>query len=114
MAGGKSTTHSMKRVTGRFGLPDAAVDRQVMNALARGTKREKFYGPVRKYLDHLYRKGCNMQSATDIIVYNDNIYLFAGSILVTAWPMPNGLRDHEQKQRLSYREKDASVFAPFD
>lgn len=105
------STHGGKRIAQRLGLPDCALERQTSNALARGIKREKFRGPLRKYLDWLWRKGQYQQAATDIKVYNDNIYLFAGPVLVTAWPMPSEYMEvkNGQEQRLPSYPKDGAV-----
>lgn len=80
------------RVKKRLGLPTKAIPRQVNNAYSRGRKREEFKGPIRKYLDFLWYKGRNTQAATDIIVYGNAIFLFAGRILVTSWPLPARFR----------------------
>lgn len=104
MASGEVSSHAVIRGKGRFGLSEKAWMRTVSNALARGKKRECFYGPMRKYLDFLWRKGQRLQAATNIIVYNDAIFLFAGTILVTAWPVPRGLRDVKEQRVSSYQE----------
>lgn len=97
MTGGDYSSHGAERIRGRLGLPAKAVERQVGNALARGMKREKFKGPLRQYLDKLWRKGLAMQSATNIVVYQDNVFLFAGSVLVTAWPLPGRFLDGKEQ-----------------
>ena len=105
------TTHGAKRIAQRLGLPSNAVERQAANAYARGVKRVKIRGPLRKYLDWLLAKGLYLQAATDIRVYNDHIYLFAGETLVTAWPMPLQFMEEKngQEQRLSDHPQDATV-----
>jgi hypothetical protein len=115
MAFGETSTssHGVIRGKGRFGLSDKAFERTVANARARGKKRECFYGPMRKYLDHLWRKGIRTQAATDIFVYNDAIFLFAGTILVTAWPVPRGLSDGKE-QRVSRYQEAETVYAAFN
>lgn len=113
MVSGEVTSHAAIRGKGRFGLSEKAWARTVANALARGKKRECFYGPMRKYLDHLWRKGQRLQAATNIIVYNDAIFLFAGTILVTAWPVPRGLRDVKE-QRVSDHQEAELVHAALD
>jgi hypothetical protein len=115
MGSGKTSlsSHGAIRGLGRFGLSDKAFERTVANARARGKKRECFYGPMRKYLDHLWRKGLRTQAATDIYVYNDAIFLFAGAILVTAWPVPRGLSDVKE-QRLSGYQETEIVHASLD
>lgn len=86
------TKHGEERIRGRLGLPARAVERMARNALARGKKRTEFTGPLRSYLDKLYRRGMMENRATDIIVYNHVIYLFCNRHLLTCWKVPSKLK----------------------
>ena len=99
------SSHGEKRVKMRLGLPAKAVDREVANAYARGKRRTEFTGLIRKYLDNLYAKGVNSGSATDIVVHGNNIFLFAGSILVTTWPLPPQHRIRKAKRKTTEEEE---------
>jgi hypothetical protein len=85
---GFASSHGVERIRGRLGLPAKAVERTVNNALARGQKRTEFSGSLRRYLDRLWHRGRELNAAENIIVYGNTIYLFAGTLLVTAWPLP--------------------------
>ena len=93
--GGGASAHGTERVRQRLGLPAKAVDRAVRNALARGTKRTEFSGSLRRYLDLLWHKGRERNAADNIIVYGQIIYLFAGDLLVTTWPLPPKYRNRK-------------------
>lgn len=104
----RTTTHGDLRVKQRLGLPAKAVAREVANAYARGIRREKFTGIFRKYLDKLHMKGVNTNTATDIIVHGNHIYLFAGTVLVTNWPVPKEYRAGLEKGRKNAKVHDLS------
>lgn len=86
------TSHGHQRMRERLKIPPRAVDRMANNARIRGRNRTDFKGPLRKYLDFLWKKGQHMQAAEDILVYGNNVYLFAGNVLVTTWNVPKSLR----------------------
>lgn len=88
----KVTKHAALRIRTRLGLPRRAVERAASNAMARGRKRTEFSGPLRRYLDKVYHKGVADNAATDIRVYGQFIYLFAGPYLLTCWRIPAKFR----------------------
>lgn len=91
-----------------MGLPWRAVRRSAQNAYMRGRRRHEFKGRFRKYLDGLYEKGQATQSATDIVVYGDNIFLFAGNCLVTMWPVIDSVwRVENADGKKSYQQMPA-------
>lgn len=90
----------------RLGLPARATERAAANALVRGIKRTKFSGNLRRYLDALYHKGKRENSAQNIIVYGDVVYLFAGDILVTTWPLPSRFRGYKRKNNAEVSDRE--------
>jgi hypothetical protein len=95
--GVKVSVHAERRIRERLKLPITAAKRAAENAKARGKPRTTFKGRFRRYLDHLHRKGQDLQAGAEIIVYGEGIYLFAGDTLVTIYPRKWG--DHHDKEQ---------------
>jgi len=82
------TKHGGLRVRQRLGLPAKATQRMVDNALTRGKDRTFFSGSLRRYLDALWHNSRSLGAANRIIVYGNNIFLFAEDTLITTWALP--------------------------
>ena len=93
------TTHGEERVADRLGLPQRRIEQAVANAYVRGKRREQIRGPLRDYLDKRYRKGVRENTATNLIVFGGNIYLFEGNTLVTMWPIPEQFKCQQNPSR---------------
>lgn len=96
----KITAHGEERLRKRIGIPARATERSARNAKVRGKKRTEFSGPVRRYLDKLHYRGKLENKATDIVVYGQVIYLFAGEYLLTCWRLPNKFLKQTNAQRI--------------
>ena len=58
-------------------------------AFEEGKSHEEFSGSFASYLMMVYHK---QETATNMRVYAGHLFLFAGDILVTAWPVPSQYR----------------------
>lgn len=84
------TDHADMRLRKRMGLPRKAVDRMVAKALAEGAGHGDFSGSFRRYLDRVYLKE---RHANNMRVLGGYLYLFAGTSLITCWPIPPKYRN---------------------
>ncbi|AXQ68598.1 hypothetical protein HOU00_gp059 [Caulobacter phage CcrPW] len=82
--------HADFRVRKRMGIPRKAVDRMVTKALADGASHSAFSGSMKRYLDHVYLKEGR---ANNMKVHAGYLFLFAGSTLITCWPLPPKYRN---------------------
>lgn len=87
------TRHASKRLRERVGIPKKSANGQAEKALRYGRSRTLYTGSVRKYLDLLWHRGQQLGGATDIIVYANSVYLFAGKYMITMWPLPKKFRE---------------------
>ena len=87
------TGHGASRLRKRLGVPKRAVARMATKALADGYKPSDFPSHARRLLDGVTpHRGVNEQPAA-IRVYNQHLFLFAGTVLITAWRLrPDWLR----------------------
>lgn len=81
--------HALLRGRERFSLTKRSVKRLAVYAYKNGLTQEDCRGPLKRYVDDLWMKE---KDASNIRVYGDNIFLFAGNILVTLYQLPNELR----------------------
>ena len=84
------TVHGSRRATERIGIPKKAVDRNAEAALTKGLCHSEANGPLRKYLAALYNR--YGQSAGNIRVYGNFVYIFNGHILITVLNLPTEYR----------------------
>jgi hypothetical protein len=84
--GVKVTAHGELRLRKRLKLPERALERTARNAYLRGKRASDFKGRFRKYLEYLHRKNLPLHGNVDIAVYGENIFIFAGTTLITTWP----------------------------
>ena len=83
------TDHAQKRIRERVGLPKRAVEKNAERALKKGIKHSQLSGRVKKFVDALYFK---YQTANNIRIYENSVYLFAGGILITVIDLPQKYR----------------------
>ena len=86
------SSHAEQRLKQRLGLPIRAARRAALNAYIRGARHGDFKGPLRKYIERRRKTGYDENSADDIAVYAGNLYCFAGTTLITVWPVPEKLK----------------------
>lgn len=79
------TDHAAKRTKERVGLPKRVVWKNAERALSDGIKHGQTRGALRRYLDGLYFK---RETANNIRVYCDYVYIFHNEMLITVFPLP--------------------------
>lgn len=89
------TRHANKRLRERIGIPKKSAVGQVEKARRFGRSRLLYTGNMRKYLDLLWHRGQQLGGATDIVVYANSVYLFAGDFMITMWPLPKKFRERK-------------------
>lgn len=83
------TNHSERRFKERTGLPKRLVAKKAAEALERGITHAEATGPLRKYYDKLY---LDHQTANNIRVMHNMVYIFYFDVLITVFPLPQSLR----------------------
>jgi hypothetical protein len=74
----------------RLGLPKKLAQSQAAEAYQAGSGQARFKGKFRRYLDKLGR-----EYQTSPIVHKGVIFIFGGTKLITAWPVPQQFRDYK-------------------
>ena len=80
------TDHAEKRVRDRVGVKKNVVDKVTQKALKNGITHNETAGSLKRYMDKLY---LSHKKATNMRIYNRNIYLFDDNILITVINLPN-------------------------
>lgn len=86
--------HAKDRIRERCGLPKKSVERNAMLALQKGLTHNEATGRLKKYFDWLYFQNRN---GNNIRVYNNHVYIFKGTALITVLPLPHVYRSAVQK-----------------
>ena len=84
------TRHADRRIRQRVGLPRSAVERNAQAALEHGLRHAETAGNLHRYLQALYYK---YESANNTRIYNDQVYIFHNTILITVFPLPRQYRN---------------------
>lgn len=95
----KMTEHSYDMSKKRLGISKKAAEKEAEKALRYGLKHSETNGNLRKYLDKEYLA---YGVANNMRIYHRNLYIFAGSRLITVIHLPNNLcslADKLQKQK---------------
>ena len=69
-----------------MGVPKKAVGRLAQAALAGGIRRKDTTGSLRRYLDYVYHYN---ETADNIRVYAEKVWIFAGDTLITVLDLPS-------------------------
>lgn len=93
----KITEHAYERGKERLSLKHDSLDRLAETAYHTGLKHSETKGKLRKYIDKLWFTN---QTANNIKIYGENIFIFSKNLLITVYQLPNDLRKyikHSQK-----------------
>ena len=96
------TDHAAKRSKERLGLPKGVTSKNAERALHRGIKHGDTSGSLRRYLDGLYLK---RETANNIRIYCNNVYIFHNEMLITVFPLPQEFRKTVEKLRKELAKK---------
>ena len=86
------TKHSKKRIKERMGLPKKSIQRQATLAIERGYSHRETKGNLRKYIDRVY---LSHRQGNNIKVYNNHIFVFQNTILITVLKIPAKLQGNK-------------------
>lgn len=79
------TQHAHQRGRERLGLGRAALERTAEIALGEGFKHSDARGKLKRWIDRIYFA---QRSANNVRIHGEQLFLFAGSTLVTVFPVP--------------------------
>ena len=83
------TRHAKKRMKERLGLPRSALQKAADRAFEEGRTHSEFNGSAKRYLDSLWFMN---KRIGHLRIYGGQVYIFAGTTLVTVYPVPQKLR----------------------
>lgn len=82
--------HADERTRKRMGVPRSAVRKLAAKAMSEGITRYETHGPLRRYLDALYHYN---ETANNIRVWGDRVWIFSDHTLVTVINLPQKYRN---------------------
>lgn len=83
------TRHAVERTKRRVGVPKGAAAKNAERALQDGIKHSDTAGSLNRYFTALYFRH---QTADNIRIYCDMVYIFVGERLITVYPLPQRYR----------------------
>ena len=83
------TNHAARRTKERLGLPKKLSHKNAENALRYGIRHSDTSGSLNRYISALYWKH---ETANNIRIYCNNVYIFHGETLITIFPLPQKYR----------------------
>ena len=86
-----ATNHAFSRAKERLGLNKSGLNNLMHKAEREGRDRSMVRGGLRNYMNDLWAKN---QTADNIKVYGENIFVFDGRVLITLYPVPKKFRKH--------------------
>lgn len=99
------TDHAEGRFQERVGLPKRLATKKAREALERGITHAETTGSLRKYFDRLY---LSHETANNIRVYHNNVYIFSYDTLITVYPLPHSLRKIAMKISREKQDGDSN------
>ena len=84
-----TTNHGAKRVRKRIGIKKKAVNAMRDAAFEKGLTHAQATGTLSRYYDKLYLE---YESANNVRIYANYVWIFAGETLITVFPIPSNLR----------------------
>ena len=84
------TNHADKRLKQRAGVTKKNRKEVAIDAYEKGLKHSDCTGRLHKYVTLLYFQH---QTANQIRVYHEKVFIFNGKTLITLLPLPNNLRE---------------------
>ena len=90
------TDHAAKRTKERLGLSKRLTVKNAERALSEGLSHKETNGSLYRYIESLYWKH---QTANNIRIYCNNVYIFHNTLLITVYALPQRYRKVENKLR---------------
>ena len=83
------TNHAARRTKERLGLSKKLSHKNAENALRYGIRHSDTSGSLNRYISALYWKH---ETANNVRIYCNNVYIFHGETLITIFPLPQKYR----------------------
>lgn len=90
------TKHAVRRTKERLGLPKRTSEKNAEKALKEGIRHKDTSGSLHRYIEALYWRN---QTANNIRIYCNNVYIFHDQTLITIFPLPQKYRKIAEKLR---------------
>ena len=88
------TKHAAKRTKQRLGIPQKSAEKNARLALEKGVRHSETSGSLNRYLTGLY---LNRYTANNIRIFNNHVYIFQDSKLITVYLLPAKYRRTVEK-----------------
>jgi hypothetical protein len=89
------TYHAYKRAKERYQWNAKTVDKMAERAYFNGSKHSQAKGTLKKYIDKLWHQNRNVNN---IRIYGQDIYFFAGNLLITLYQLPNSIKKYAKNK----------------
>lgn len=97
------TKHATRRTKERVGLPKRLSKKNAEKALQEGIRHEETRGSLHRYIGALYWRN---QTANNVRIYCNNVYIFHDDILITIFPLPQKYRKTAERLWKELRNHD--------
>lgn len=97
------TNHAAWRTKERLGISKRISEKNADKALQMGIQHSDTSGGLHRYITALYWKH---QTANNVRIYCDNVYIFHGNTLITVFPLPQKHRKTVDKLRREKKHED--------
>ena len=85
----KTSVHGRKRIRKRIGIKKKAVDSMRDAAFNKGLTHAQAVGRLSRYFDKLFLE---YETANNIRMYANYVWIFIGEKIITVFPIPNKLK----------------------
>lgn len=90
-----TSDHARDRIQERYGINKASCDRIAKIAFENGLTHAEATGQLKAYITKVFNRN---ESANNIRIYAEKIWIFANLELVTVFPIPNNLKSQAIEQ----------------
>lgn len=90
----RTTVHGKERIRKRIGINKKAVEKMKDKAFTLGLTHSETTGSLNKYYTFLYFQN---ESATNIRIYANYVWIFTNEVLITVFPVPNRHKNSSNK-----------------
>lgn len=88
-----ATEHAYEKAKERLEWKPKVLDKMMQKAFDEGIQHKDTKGSLKKYITKLWFKH---QTANNIRIYGENVYLFYGQTLITLYRIDNKMKKHLQ------------------
>lgn len=95
------TNHAARRTKERLGISKRLSEKNADKALQMGIRHSDTSGSLHRYITALYWKN---QTANNVRIYCDTVYIFHNETLITVFPLPQKYRKTAEQIRRKLNE----------